>query len=389
MASFGVLPSGFVRKLFQDIKSEIEQEQIDTISGGLNHSTASVLTRINAPVADHMAELWELANAVYNGLDPAAASGQALDALAAITGVTRLDATFSTVDLEFTATAAIVVPAGTIVSATGQPDVRFATDAPLNFGGPGVQTVSATATVTGPIDAGVNTLTVLENPISQISGVTNLAKPNLGRNLETDTELRQRRAEVLATPGGSTVAAIRAALQQVDGVSEAVVFENVTDFTDAAGVPPHAIEAVVEGGLDDAIAQAIFDKNPAGTETHTGTGDMGTAIDSEGAGRMIKFSRPAFTQIYVTINVTVSPEYAGNLAVQEAVRDYVLGLGFGDDVITSQLCVPVFGVGGVTDIVSTFIGTAPAPVSSANIPIAPREQAIIDNHLVDVVVNLV
>lgn len=67
----------------------------------------------------------------------------------------------------------------------------------------------------------------------------------LGSGEESDNVLRTRRVVELGRRGSSTVAAMRADILQVDGVTFCAVYENDTDSTDSAGRPPHSLEAVV------------------------------------------------------------------------------------------------------------------------------------------------
>ncbi|MCA9325053.1 baseplate J/gp47 family protein [Candidatus Saccharibacteria bacterium] len=386
--AFGVIPTGFGQKSFEEIKAEIEQAQLDSISPGLNHSTQSVLTRLNVIYGDKAAELWEVANAIYSNINPNTAIGDALDALAAITGVTRLPQARSTVSVDFTFSAGtVIVPAGTIVSVSGSPDIRFQTKIVFVSPGAGTYAVSMEAAEYGPIDAAIGSLTVLESPITGLTSVSNPAKPTLGRLTETDAELRIRRRDLLSLLGGSTLDAIKSDVASVEGVVEVAGFENDTDAT-VDSIPPHAFEIVVDGGDDNDIAQAIHDTKPAGIASTSTSADSGTAVDSEGMSHTIDFTRPTLINIYIDVSVTTDPEtYAGDLAVQEAIRDFFLTFKIGADVILSKICVPVFSVSGVLDVTVTEAGTSPSPSGTANIVIAKRDRAVIDDYLTDIVVT--
>ncbi len=54
--------------------------------------------------------------------------------------------------------------------------------------------------------------------------------------------------------GNATPDAIRGDLLIVEGVLSVTVFENDTDITNAAGLPPHSLEGVVLQGDDVAVA---------------------------------------------------------------------------------------------------------------------------------------
>lgn len=81
----------------------------------------------------------------------------------------------------------------------------------------------------GPIPVPANTLTEILTPVAGWTSLTNFQAGVTGRNVETDEELRLRRARSLRVTGTATVEAIIARLlQEVVGVTSVLVFENVT-----------------------------------------------------------------------------------------------------------------------------------------------------------------
>src|SRR5262249_36114068 len=86
--------------------------------------------------------------------------------------------------------------------------------------------VACEAVDTGPLPAPAGTLTVIDTPVAGLSSVTNAADAILGRNQETDSELRIRREEELRAAGKGTVDAIRALLLEVLNVVQAKVLQN-------------------------------------------------------------------------------------------------------------------------------------------------------------------
>jgi len=118
----GVETTGFNRKLLSDILAEIEADEKATISPNLNTLATSVLGQLNGIYADKLRELWEVLEAVYQSFYPDTASGQSLDAVAAITGALRLPATQSEVTVSVNIDAGVTIPAGSVleIDATGE-----------------------------------------------------------------------------------------------------------------------------------------------------------------------------------------------------------------------------------------------------------------------------
>lgn len=221
----------------------------------------------------------------------------------------------------------------------------------------------------------------------------------LGRNLETDAELRLRREELLRISGAATLEAIRSAVRAVSEVLQAFVFENATNVTDAFGRPPKSFEVVVQGGADQGIGQAIFDTKPIGIETFKEPGPNGVTVqvtDSQGTIHDINFSRPTETRMYVDVTVSADAaefgagdQAAGEQAVKEAIEAVGDALQIGEDVIINKfLCAP-FGVNGVLDVTAIAIEDTTPPTNTANITIADREIATFSDADISVTVVFV
>lgn len=245
-------------------------------------------------------------------------------------------------------------------------------------------TMDLIADQVGPIEAHAGTLTVIETVIAGWDSFTNPKDALLGRNVETDAELRIRRRLALANPGAATVEAIRGRLLQLEDVRACVVYENITMVKDLFGRPPKSVEAIVLGGKDPKLAETLWLVAPAGIEL-VGTTVM-TVIDSQGFKQIVKFSRPVVVEIWLEVDVVTDFTFPtnGDKAIVESVLNYARkNLSIGDDVITIRLVCPIIDVQGVTDV-KLRIGTKPNPLTDANIPIAPNEIALFDSARIKV-----
>ncbi len=412
-----------------------------------------VLVRI---VADRIAEALELLQAIHSADDEAAATGDALDALSALTGTVRETAAPSTTDsLVLVGTTATVVPTGsqassestgtawqtigdaTLVAATtwasttayvvgdlrenagniyrvitagtsagaGGPTTEDddITDGTVHWAfigaGDGLaEDVSAAATETGPKSGLAYTIQTIDTPVSGWNGVVNMLDADEGTDLEADADLRVRRVDEISAAGASIPDAIRARLLRVDGVTSVTVFFNNTDITDGDGIPPHSVEALVKGGEDQDIWDALLVECVAGGIATHGT-EVGTAEDSQGTEYTVKFTRPTEVDIYVIITVEVDADLYptnGDTLVEEAIVAFGDSQGAGRDSRARPLGAAVvsrvdsagieLGVAGVIDTPSVKIGTAPAPTLETTIAIGLREQAVYDSSRISVVV---
>lgn len=209
-----------------------------------------------------------------------------------------------------------------------------------------------------------------------------------GTDLELDAAYRLRREALLRISGKATVEAIRAAVRALDGVVQALVFENTTDEVDGDGLDPHSFEVVVEGGDDTDIAQTIFDTKDAGIDTYRDPGSAGrtvTITDSQGFTHDINFTRPTTEDMYVAITVSVDADVFGGgitadgeVQVQEALAATGSDQQIGDDVIINRFLASAMEVAGVLDVTVLKIDTVNPPVNTANISVAARTLALFD-----------
>jgi len=126
--AFGVTDQGFVRKRLADIKTEMENALRTTLGASINLLPESVFAQLVGLQADREADLWELAEDVYNSQYPDSSEGVSLDNIAAISGLTRLGAKASLLrDVHLFGTSGEVIPAGTVASVAGDSSSRFAT----------------------------------------------------------------------------------------------------------------------------------------------------------------------------------------------------------------------------------------------------------------------
>lgn len=245
----------------------------------------------------------------------------------------------------------------------------------------------------GAVQGLAGTATVIETPLSGWDSVTNGTDFDIGREPETDTELRLRRLSSLQVTGAGTLEAIRSRLLQVVGVTAAFVEENTTTAIDGAGRPPKSFEAVVAGGDDQDIADLLWLVKPAGIETF-GT-EMISVVDSQGISHDIYFSRATEIYLHLRITLTLSPEETfpvdGSDQVALNALEYGQTLQIGDDVYVQRFFVPVYEVIGIADATieiatSALPGDPPGAWQTTNLAISNTEVAVFDSGRITVLI---
>ncbi len=244
------------------------------------------------------------------------------------------------------------------------------------------------AVTPGPTSVPAGTLNVIDTPVIGLEEFTNEEDAIIGRNIEQDPDLKLRRAQELQIAGAATLEAIRADILEVENVTEVLVFENDSDIIDIDGRPPHTIDIVVQGGADQDIIDAIFLTKAAGIGT---TGDIsGTAIDSQGFGHTIEFSRPTEIEIFVDVAITKDTNkypVDGDTQVENAILAFGNLLIIGEDIIvfgSDPLSCSFKDIPGITDFVIKVSRDAGPPTTDDNIIIAPREISDFDSSRVTV-----
>jgi uncharacterized phage protein gp47/JayE len=394
MTTYGVTSTGFVPKPLNVILDEIEAYQRANISPSINQEADGVVGQINAIMAAKFAELWEVAQGVYASQYPDSATGASLDNACALNGATRLNALKSVVTLHCTGVNGTVLAAGRHVSDPTSGAIFITTAGAVIAGG--VADVAAECSVYGPITGNAGTLTHIDTPVAGWATVTNVLDAVVGRNVETDEDFRARRLLLLELGGNANQEAIRAALLDVLNVTEAIVFQNDTDFT-VDTIPPHSIECVVLGGADADIRASIFASKAAGTQAFGST--HGTVIDSNGDSHEVDFTRVADDVLHVNVVLLTDPAKfpaTGAQMVKDSMAAFALATyRIGDDVIRNKLFEPCFkdftnpallDIPGVLDVLTLEIKFGGA-FATANLAVTSREIATLDTSNIAVAVT--
>ena len=235
----------------------------------------------------------------------------------------------------------------------------------------------------GAISAPTGSLTKIISPVAGWTGVNNPEQVILGRDRETDEELRERQQDSLAVAQTGTSDAITTRLRGLSGVTAAFVAENDTNSFDIDFRPPKSYEAVVSGGNDLSIAQTLWDSKPAGIEL-VGT-ETSQATDIDGNIRSIKFSRPLPVFVHVQVTYTLYDEESfpaeGEDLIRAAILNVASDLDIGEDVIPKRFYGAIYSaVSGIENLVVGMTktvneGDTPSSYTEDSIAVGLKEVA--------------
>jgi len=273
----------------------------------------------------------------------------------------------------------------TITADTGSYNFEYSNLTPslLTNGGVG-KTLFCNATATGPLPADVGEVDQIISAVTGLNSVISTTVATLGRNIETDTEYRDRRRSSLAIIGSGTIDSIVDNVSSIDGVSRVTGVENSSEVTDAEGRPAKTFEIIVTGGEDQEIAETIWKTKPAGIATYGNiNGGLGIPVkDISNNNQLVEFSRPIERALSVLVKYSIYDEEAQPKLIQSsitaAVEDYVATTNPGTNVIPQRFEVAVMtDVQGleavevyVTASVDSTPPTAPTGISGERDPIA-------------------
>lgn len=258
-------------------------------------------------IAQGKIDMLELINQIYNSFDPDEAVGINLDRRCAINGIKRAGGSYTqqpvnvTVDRALTLTGRDTDEANafTVQDSSGNQYQLVSTHA---FVGAGTESLVFQAVEVGAVTSGLNTITTIVTITLGVTGVNNIAGPTFtGVAQESDAALRIRRARSVSIPSKGYLDGLIGSLLDLDGVTQAEVFENVTNVTDLRGIPPHSIWAIVAGGEVEDIAQVIYVKRSLGCGMRGDTTFDITQLD--GIILSIRFDRPIIQPLYIKFEI--------------------------------------------------------------------------------------
>ncbi|HHS9554346.1 TPA: baseplate J/gp47 family protein [Raoultella planticola] len=313
---------------------------------------------------------------VYRSFSPATALGDALTSNVKINGITRRAATNSTVDLLLTGTVGTTITNGSVRDTNS---VVWNLPATVVIGTDGTVVATATCANSGAVAAVAGSVNGINTPTRGWASVTNPLAATVGVAAETDAELRVRQSQSVALASLTPFDAVDGTIANVEGVTRHKLFENDTETTDANGLPPHSISAIVEGGDATEIANTIRSVKGQGVSTYGTTAVVVT--DKYGNPYTIRFSRPVDVPVYVSITLKALTGYTSDIGdeMKAAVASYINSLAIGDDVLLSRVYSPAnLGVvsGGNAryyDIMELLIGRSAESVAAANVTVVYDE----------------
>lgn len=242
----------------------------------------------------------------------------------------------------------------------------------------------------GPINPIIGDVTSIITTIDGWSSCINESKAVIGRNNESDNDLRLNWNSSLYRRGSANIDAIQGnLLNSLQDITSCRVFENVSDTVDEDGRAPHSIEVVINGGNDIDIAKEIWRLKGGGIKTN-GTISVEIA-DSQGTLQTVRFNRPKPVKVWLKVVIEKLPEEewsnSNRSKTVQAILNRANTLDLGQDVVLQRFVGDIYksttGVGLITIEAST--GDSPVTYTDNNISIGVREIAEFAEDRIEVI----
>ncbi|TGE35868.1 hypothetical protein E4K67_22380 [Desulfosporosinus fructosivorans] len=319
---------------YQDIMEEQIQQARAIYGQDIYLGTDSQDYQYISTFALKMSDTLQAIKLVYDSRGPGTAIGSGLDILVKLNGIKRNGSGYSVATETLSGTPGTVINNGVV-----QDKQNYYWNLPPSvvIGTAGTVDAQVTCQTAGPIAANAGDIDAIATPTYGWSLATNALAAVQGVNAETDSQLKGRQSISTSQPSRTVLEGTKGAIAAVSGVTRFIVYENPTNDVDTDGLPPHSITAVVEGGSDADIAQAIFLKKGPGCLANGTT--VVNITDQFGQIVPIGFYRPSYVDIDVVVNVKQLTGYtsATTSLIKTALVNYLDSLSIGDDLPASSL----------------------------------------------------
>lgn len=243
----------------------------------------------------------------------------------------------------------------------------------------------------GNINPAIGSVKNINTSIQGWESVSNV-KNIIGRNAETDTELRQRWSSSVYSKASVMLEAIQANVySNVTGVTACLVYENNTDTKDKKNRPPHSIECIVEGGNEEDIAQQIYNYKAPGINTF---GEITkTVLDNQGVGHIINFNRPRIIKIWLKIAINKNKEQRWGENTPIEIKNIIMKeankINIGEDVILQKFIGAIYSnINAIAYIdIKATTGDSPQEYTNSNIIISAHEKSEFDTSRIEVTIS--
>lgn len=385
---------------FVDVRDAIIKRYKEVYGSDIDLSTASADGVFVNDMALIINNILQVMKSLYSNLDVDTASGVYLDTLCRLANVNRMGATKSTASIIVTSLLTTGDPVtfgdtdenGNVtnqITFVDKSGTEWVSDVSVTLGPGESAEVKVTCTETGPVDAPAGwiaqTLLVMNLKVEQAEDAIR------GSNEESDTELRQRRAQSSGANGVSVLESLVGALLEVTGIDDVSIYNNNTlanvTAKDGTVIAPHNMYIIVrqQKGLnisDATIGDLIYMKLTPGIKTtaSTAAATNGIAKQYEFIPQMLGVTINYLNQfVYWKKAVAIKPTITAKIkptqyftenefaTIAQEVYNYANNIKLGDSIDADQIFIAIL------EADPEFKGQRTYTVNASNVSVASTD----------------
>ena len=265
--------TGLTVETLSEIKANLNAGLQSIYGSDINLDQNSPDGQLVGIIAQAAVDIRELITNVYNSFDPDRAVGTVLDERCVINNIERKGGTFTVVPIDIIVSATVTLQGldasindvnGTGYTIQDNAGNQYILENTATFTA-GTTTVNFRAQAIGQVLPTLNTINIPTTIVLGVTSVNNSLPPiSVGENQETDAQFRVRRQQSVALGSVGYLNGLLGAVLDLTGVTDAKLYENITNSVDADGIPAHGIWLIVEGGANSDIATQIYNRKSYG-----------------------------------------------------------------------------------------------------------------------------
>ncbi|WP_063657585.1 baseplate J/gp47 family protein [Candidatus Arsenophonus triatominarum] len=285
---------------------------VGILGGHASQSLSAPQGQIAQSETEILAQVYDKLLCLFNQINPDFASGRFQDGIGRIYFLNRIPGQGSVVMATCTGKVGTRIPAGSTAQDKAGYLWRSVSEATIPASG--TVKIPFQNTTHGPIACATGELTQIFSSVSGWDAITNDTPARVGSQVESRIAFETRRRQSVARNGRNTDGAMKAALLETQGVTDAYVWSNRTRETVTIGttlypVKPHSVFICVNGGNDTDIAETIFQYYNPGADMNGDT--TFTVYDKENYSPpypqyVMQWQRATPLSVYFSVNIDKS-----------------------------------------------------------------------------------
>ena len=379
-----------------EVKADVEQEYKTALGEDLDTSVSTPQGRLIEAETVARKRVIENMALLANMFNPQQAFGIFLDSIASLFGIERVGATRTRVSCTLSGEEGTVIPQNAQAKDTSG-NIYYLENS-VTIGSGGTATGDFLCMEKGAVECQAGTLTQIVTAVIGWNSITNASAGEKGTNEESDNELRQN-FSTKQYQGKALEDDVRSAVLSVEGVKSCFVRSNGKNVSDVIDndrdhskditLSPHSLYVCVDGGENQAVAEAIFKSRSIGCDYASSNNE--TEVTDEGGQKYNVYfdsleEDGGGDTVSIAVNIIVKTGSTNDLttSIKQAIQAYanneiesVDGLKLGVNVNSFEIACAVNAQIPELFVQSVKIGLSGGTINQDNVFIGANEKAVI------------